>query len=200
MFSFFKNLLMVNTAASKGTMMAKGHPTIKTSPVGASARKDSFQYQLDLLKMEIQSIGEIVARMDTMAQASKNWAIGLWTGSIAFTLSQPDLRKFLILSAVTPFLFWYLDASFRYLQRRSIYRSRKISEFLNSDRLARSFEQNQLFDFVVFDTTGAQYKETEEYRKFVSMKRTLNFSEVRDFYLVLILISIAMGIFFLLNT
>ena len=106
--------------------------------------------------MEIRSIDNIIARIDGMAQAAKNWAISLWTGSIALTLSQPDLRRYIIFSAVTPILFWYIDAYFRRLQSRSIFRSRKISEFLNSDKLALSFEQNELVDFVVFDSTGTQ--------------------------------------------
>lgn len=171
----------------------------KSTRVNTDARNESFQYQMEILKMEIQSIDDIIARMDTMAQSAKNWAIGLWTGGIALILSQPDLWKYFIISAVTPFLFWYLDANFRYLQTRSIYRSRKISEFLNSEKLAKSFERNKFVDFIVLDKTGTQYKGIEEYEKFVSIKRTLNFSEIRDFYLVLILISVIMGIVFLLT-
>ncbi len=171
----------------------------KPGTKAADARKEAFQYQLELLKMEVQSIDNIIARLDGMAQATKNWAIGIWTGSIAITLSQPELRKFVIVSAVTPILFWYVDGYFRRLQTRSIFRSRKISEFLNSESLVKSFEQNGLVDLIVFDTTGVQYRGTQEYKEFASLRRTLNFREVRDFYWVLILISIVMGVFFLLN-
>ena len=179
--------------------MVTSQKKTKIASSNTNARKESFQYQMDLLKMEIQTINDIISRMDAMAQATKNWAIGIWTGSIAITLSQPELQKFVILSAVTPFLFWYIDAYFRRLQTRSIFRSRKIHEFLNSDRLVSSFEKNSLVDFTVFDATGTQYKGTQEYEKFASLKRTLKFREVREFYLVLIIISVAMGLFFLLT-
>ena len=179
--------------------MIKDQKEAKSGPTNREARKESFQYQMDLLKMEIQTIDNIIQRMDSMAQTTKNWAIGIWTGSIAFTLSEPELSKFVILSAVTPILFWYIDASFRRIQARSIYRGQKIREFLNSDNLISSYENHKLVDFIVFDATGTQYKGKGGFDKFASVKRTLNFPEVRGFYLVLIVISVVMGLFFLLT-
>jgi hypothetical protein len=92
-----------------------------------------------------------------------------------------------------------MDACFRRLQTRSIFRAQKIREFLNSDKLASSFEENQLIGFTVYDATGTQYKGGDEYKKFTSIKRTLNYPEVRDFYFVQVLISAAIGLFFLLT-
>lgn len=177
--------------------MVKDERKTKSALKDNDALRESFQYQLDLLKMEIQSIDNVIARMDEMAQASKNWAITLWTGSIAFTLSQPEIRKFVIVSAITPILFWYMDAYFRRLQTRSIFRMQKIREFLNSKKLTSSFEKNELIDFIIYDTTGTQYKGGKEYKKFTSLWRTLGYPEVRNFYFVQILISIAIGLFFL---
>lgn len=199
MLTFFRSLIPKNFPPSKGDDMAKTQGKVKSISKDSDAHKESFQYQMDLLKMEIQSIDTVIARMDEMAQASKNWAITIWTGSIAFTLSQPDLRKFVIISAVTPILFWYMDAYFRRLQTRSIFRVNKIREFLNSDKLVSSFEKNRLVDFIVYDTTGTQYKGGEEYKKFTSIRRTLNYPEVRDFYFILIFISTAIGLYFLLT-
>ena len=164
------------------------------------ARQESLNYQLDLLKMEIQNIDTIIARMDEMAQSTKNWAISLWTGSIAAILTQADYREYLFLSAVPPLLFWYLDAYFRRLQTRSILRMQKIREFLNSESLAKSFETGNLMDFSVLDPTGIQYKGTKEYKEFASIKRTVLFPEVRWFYLTLIVISLGLGTFFLLTS
>jgi hypothetical protein len=188
-----------DTQINTGGNMVKEQKLTRSGAKATNARKESFQYQMDLLKMEIQTIDNIIARMDGMAQATKNWAIGIWTGSLAITLSQPELRKFVIVSAVTPILFWYVDAYFRRLQTRSIFRSRKISEFLNSHKLVESFQNNKLVDFTIFDTTGVQYRGMKEYKEFASLRRTLNFREVRDFYWVLIIISVVMGVFFLLN-
>jgi hypothetical protein len=164
------------------------------------ARQESLNYQLDLLKMEIEKIDALIARMDEMAQSTKNWAISLWTGSIAAILTQADYREYLFLSAVPPLLFWYLDAYFRRLQTRSILRMQKIREFLNSEKLTQSFEIGKLVDITVLDPTGTQYRGTKEYKEFASIKRTLQYPEVRWFYLTLIVISLGLGTFFLLTS
>ena len=162
-----------------------------------AVNKDSFLYQMEVLKLEMEEVAKIVARMDDMAQATKNWSISIWTGSLVIALSQPEYRQFIIATAVAPLLFWYIDSSFRRIQRRSIFRGRKISEFLNSPRLAESFEKNRLIDFVLYDVTGSQYRKLKEYKTFVSQKRTFLFPEVGVFYSVLAFISIALGAFFL---
>src|SRR5512140_1540887 len=99
-------LITKDNQTIEGDNMVKEQSLTKSRVKASNARQESFQYQLELLKMEIQSIDNIIARMDGMAQATKNWAIGIWTGSIAITLSQPELRRFVIVSAITPFLFW----------------------------------------------------------------------------------------------
>jgi hypothetical protein len=178
---------------SKGEM-AMARNQVKNS----DASKESFLYQLDILKMEMQGLERIITRLDEMAQATKNWTITIWTGSLAIALSQSDFRKYVIVTAIAPLLFWYIDAYFRHLQRRSIYRGRKISEFLNSPKLVESFEQNKLIDFVVSDNTATQYRNLKEYKQFVSKKQTFMFPEVAVFYSVLIGISVIVGLFFLL--
>jgi hypothetical protein len=178
--------------------MVKSQIKTKSSLKDSDAGKESFQYQMELLKMEIEAIDNIVARLDGMAQATKNWTISIWTGSLYILLSQPELRKYILITAVSPFLFWSIDAMFRRLQRRSIYRAQKIKEFVNSPKLTESYENNQLIDFIVYDTTGTQYKGTKEYRAFISLSNTFRFPEVGVFYFVLIAISIILGAFFLL--
>lgn len=37
-----------------------------------------FDFQLEILKKEIDSIKAIIARMDTITQTTKNWAIVTW--------------------------------------------------------------------------------------------------------------------------
>jgi hypothetical protein len=162
------------------------------------AGRESFLYQLDILKMEMQGLDTLIARLDEMAQAAKNWTITIWTGSLAISLSQPEFRRYILITAIAPLLFWYIDANFRHLQRRSIFRVQKISEFLNGPKLVESFEKNRLIDFIVMDSTSTQYRKLEEYQRFVSTRRTFRFPEVAVFYAVLTGISVAMGSFFLL--
>ena len=172
---------------------------LKPEPALNGPETESLRYLLDLLKIEIQSIDQIIARMDGITQTTKNWAIITWAGSIAIALGQADLRNYIVLTAVLPFLFWYVDAYWRRLQARSIFRVRKINEFLNGERLVRSFEQKRLVGFTVFDPTGRQYNNLdEEYKKYTSIWRTLRFPEVSAFYLMMIFISLGLGVFFVL--
>jgi len=157
---------------------------------------ESLKFQLEILKSELQSIDQTVERIDEITQTTKNWAVVTWAGLISLAVGQPELRKFIAFTAILPFLFWYIDGHWRHLQRRSTFRAIKIKEFLNDERLQKSFEQKRLIDFIVYDPIGHQYKGLPEYKKHVSTWRALNFLEVRNFYLGLIGISIVLGIVF----
>ena len=167
--------------------------------VSADSRANSFDYQLEILKIELHYIDRAVWQLIEFTQTTKNWAIVTWAGSIAIVLGQqPEFRKYVGVTAILPLLFWYLDAYWRYLQRRIDFRKLKIREFLNDERLPKSFQQKELVDFTVYDPTGQQYSRTEELRKYASIGLTFRFPEVMGFYFVLALISIALEIFFLL--
>jgi hypothetical protein len=157
----------------------------------------SLTYQLDLLKLEIETINAIIGRHDEITQTTKNWAVVTWAGGVGLCLQHQDLRVYLILTAIIPLLFWFIDAQWRRLQARSTFRVQKIREFLNDDRLTKSFAAGRLYDFVLFDPVGTQYRNTSEYRDRVSLKRTLRYAEVKVFYSVPMLISIVLGIYFL---
>src|SRR6185369_103858 len=104
---------------------------------------DSFQYQLEFLKLEFDTINKSIERIDGMTQTIKNWAVGAWAGSIAllFNAKRPDLIG---LTAVLPLVFWFVDAWWRRIQRSFIFRSNKISEFLNGNQLQESFRERRL--------------------------------------------------------
>ena len=168
----------------------------RTEEEAISPQMEALKYQLDLLKMEIETANEIIGRMDEITQTTKNWAIVTWAGSFALALREQTLRPYIVLTAVLPLLFWYIDAHWRHLQARSIFRLAKISEFLNDERLVKSFEQKHLVGFTVFDPTGRQYKGSDEYKKATSVRRTMRYVEIRVFYLVLALISLGVGALF----
>jgi len=122
-------------------------------------RVESFKYQLDCLKSEIELIDRAIARFDGITQTTKNWAIVTWTGSIAIALGQVDLRKYIIFTAVLPLLFWFVDAWWRHLQKRSVFRQ-----------------------------TATR------------MRRALRYKEISLFYGGLAVISLAVGLLFLMIT
>jgi len=70
--------------------------------------KDSFfEFQLDILKTEINQIHKIVARIDEITQQIKYWTIFIWAGSISLIIgsSNIELRKFILFIVAIPFLF-----------------------------------------------------------------------------------------------
>lgn len=157
---------------------------------------EALQYQLEFLKMEVETINEVVGRIDEITQTTKNWSVITWAGGIALGLGEPTLRPYIAFTAILPMLFWYIDAHWRSLQRRSTFRIARISEFLNSEELIESYKQKKLIGFTVLDPTGRQYRKDKEYKNFYSIRRTLGFPEVRSFYASLVLISLGLGLFF----
>ena len=171
-------------------------PSVMPAPGQGPAISHVLSYQLDLLKLELGTINGIIERIDGITQATKNWSVVTWAGGVGLALSQPALRRFVVLTAILPMLFWFIDAVWRRLQARSIYRMRKIREFVNNDGLARSFEMGRLHGFVVLDPTGTQYKDAPDYEAFVSLRRTLEYREVATFYAVPVLVSILLQLLF----
>jgi hypothetical protein len=159
--------------------------------------REAFLFQLEILKMEIQTIDGIVGRMDEITQTTKNWAVLVWAGGLAAALGSSDLRKYIMLTAVLPLVFWYTDAQWRRLQRRSTFRGAKIREFLNSPALQESFSSSKLVNFVVHDPIGSQHKGSEGYRNWVSMKKTLQYKEIAAFYGFQVAFSLIIGLYFL---
>jgi len=154
----------------------------------------ALSYQLDFLKTEIEIVNGLIDRMDGTAQTTKNWAIVTWSGAVGLALREEQLRPFIVLTALLPILFWYIDAVWRHLQRRSTYRLIKIRDFLNGEELLQSLELGRLEGFLVLDPVGRQYRGTPEYERHVSLWRTLRFPEVAVFYAVPALVSVILGI------
>ena len=174
--------------------METEQPELAANPT--TAEIESLKYQLDILKHEMEYINSTIARMDEITQTTKNWAILVWGGSILLVLGDPFFRNYLFFTALLPLLFWYIDGRWRYLQRRSIYRSMKINQFLNDGRLVTAFQTGKLDSFTVYDPAGSQYRAAndQEYLKYVSMKKALSYAEVMGFYGVLVMISVFLAL------
>lgn len=155
---------------------------------------DSFDYRLDMLKFEIEIIDRGIARMDEMSKSHKNWAILVWTGSLAITIGNADLRPYTIVTTAIPILFWIVDAVWAHHQIRFDYREKKIAEFLNSDLLAQSFEQRQLAGITLLDPNGRQYQDAEDYQEKTNLWRTASFSSVAILYFGMIVLSIVIAL------
>lgn len=159
--------------------------------------QDSYQYLLQILQLEIGIIDHAIARIDEMTKTHRNWAVMIWAGAIVIALGQPDLRKFIIFTAIIPLLFWIVHMRWLYSFLQFVYRENRISEFLNSEDFVISFKRRSLKNFKVLDPTGIQHKEEVEYKKQVNMRRAFKFKEIRIFYFGIFFISIIVGIYFM---
>ena len=165
----------------------------------AKESKELLDFQLEILKTEIDLTNQAISRIDEITETTKNWTVVIWGGSIAVALGQNDLRIYIIFTAIIPLLFWFVDALWRYYLEGFIFRQDKISEFLNDPRLVESFKQGHLVKFTLLDPRGRQYRKDKDYKKSVNLWSAINLGEVSIFYIGLVLISIAAGLYFILK-
>lgn len=178
--------------------MSKKEKNTKPQQIQPPSTGDSFDYKMDLLKIEIDIIERSIDRIDNMSKSTRHLAIIVWAGSIAVSLGQPELRKYIIVSSITPLLFWLVDSWWAYLRRRHIIRRKKISDFLNSDRLNQSFKERELIDFKILDLTISEIRSKQSFldKLKIFLLKVIWYPELFGFYLGLSFISIFLGIYF----
>lgn len=160
--------------------------------------EESFQYRLSILMKEIELTDKAIERIDGITQTIKNWAIITWAGSISIFLGNNELRKFLIFTAVLPFLFWISDVIWRRLQKRSVFRQRMISKFINSKEFEAAFQTKDFGSFYFLDPVGVNHRKEAEYRKALRWNTIFFYKEISYFYGGLMLVSFIAGIILLL--
>lgn len=148
-----------------------------------------FEYQLDILKTEIHTINSAIHQMDTMTEKIKNWTVLIWAAAVGATITREELNRYIAFTAAIPLAFWFVDGWYRRIQRRFIWRSDQISDFLNDGRLTASFEKQELVEFRLFDPAGRESKATPEYQRFTSLWRTMRFGSLSLFYVFLVVMS-----------
>ncbi len=149
---------------------------------------------MECLKIEIDLIDRNMARSETITQGVKNFAIVSWAALTTAILGQVELRKYILIIAIIPIMFWFVDAWWIFLYRENSLRFRKISEFINSNDFLVSYKQNKLYNFMVFDRDFGRHKNTLEYQKFVNFRKVFLFREMIILYGGLILFSVIIGI------
>ena len=80
---------------------------------------NSFEYQLDILKLEIETVNASIRQMDKMGESIKNWAILIWAAAIGATITQEKLNPYIALTAVIPLVFWLIDTWYRRIHASS---------------------------------------------------------------------------------
>jgi hypothetical protein len=162
----------------------------------SNQKDDAFAFRLEMLKKELDFIDSSIRKIDDIGNSIKNWAVLAWTGSIAVILGKPELYRYVLFSAIPPLIFMILDAHWRKIQRRFMYRQGLISNFLNSDELDESFK-NRKINFDIFDPFARKSKQDSIFKEFTSIRRILLFPTVSLIYIGMAVLSIA--IFVLLD-
>ena len=153
-----------------------------------------LEHQLEFLKLEIETINSSIRQMDDITKSVKEWTIGLWTAAVGGALVTENLSPYVALTALIPLLFWLVDTWHRRIQRKFIWRNIQISKFLNSDDLVKSFENDRLTGFPLFDPKARLSKNDGEYTKFVSWRQVMLFRSLSILYLGLAVISLILGV------
>jgi hypothetical protein len=164
-----------------------------------------ISYQVDLLKVEIETINTSIRQMDEICKNIKQWAITLWTATVGGAIATEELRRYLILTAALPILFWFVDTWYRRIQRHFIWRSMEIGEFLNSDDFATSVSQDKLTGFWLFDPSARRRRVAQkvpsfpekEFEKFIGWSEILWFRSLSILYGGLIAMSVAIWLVYL---
>jgi len=156
-----------------------------------------FDIQLDFLKIELEHLMTGISNIDEITQKIKNWTILLWGGSVALILGNEDgtLKPFLYFTCLIPLLFWLIDAWWRQIQRTMIFRSSKISSFLNGPDLLSSIESHRFINMTSYDLRSKEFKNTKELNKHKNLLKVMFFFEIAFFYLGLIITSLVITFF-----
>jgi len=104
----------------------------------------AFEYQLDILKIELDQINSAIRQMDEITKTIKERAIFTWAASLGIVLATKNLNPFIGLTAMIPIAFWIVDTEYRYVQSRFIYRNDTISNFLDGETFKQSFDEQKL--------------------------------------------------------
>lgn len=156
----------------------------------------ALQLQIDLLHKSNEITDNAVGRLDEIISKLRNWAVVIWTGSIALAI-QSDEHALIPLTACIPLLFWFANAFYSQHLLACSYRQKKVAEKFNAtSRVADIFKQQDFGIFNVFDPLSVMDKDDPDYQKEVNFKRALILKDSKILYPSLAIISIIVwGIF-----
>jgi hypothetical protein len=148
---------------------------------------DLSDFQKDILKQEIEIIDKTISRIDQIQQSMKNWTISLWGGGLYFVMQYfKESNSVVMLTAIIPLLFGYIDVVWKQQTLKVSYRQKKISDFVS--------DINDKNDFRILDPIAKSYSSLEDFKLQTSFSKALWYKADGLFYLIMILISLLLGI------
>lgn len=181
---------MQDTVGSNaGQLLSAAAGSVPTNrPEDAQRDNRVFDAQFTILRDEIQLLNSSIRQMDEITKSIKEWAIVAWSAAVGLSLKENSLHPFIGLTAVVPLLFMVVDASFRRIQRKFIFRMQLVGAFVR-DELADSVRRGEIVGFSLLDPLAARAS-AEELGRFIGWTRTLGFTTVSGLYFGLITMSL----------
>lgn len=155
-----------------------------------------LQYQLQMLAAEVDVVNATIRQMDDISKNLKQWTITVWAASVGGALSTASLTRYVWATAAIPLLFWLVDSAHHVVQRKFIWRSLRIMDFLNDGRLGASYQAGHLVDFVVMDVANRRQRDDPEFNRFTAWTQVLLFRTLSILYIGLAALSLTIAIFF----
>jgi hypothetical protein len=153
----------------------------------AKSINDISDFQKDLLKQEIDIIDKTINRIDQIQQSMKNWTITLWGGSLYFVMQYfKESNSIVMLTAIIPLLFGYIDVVWKRQILKVSYRQKKISDFVSG--LTSDIE------FRILDPIAKSYSTLEDFKLQTSFSKAVWYKADGLFYLMMILVSLVLGV------
>lgn len=163
------------------------------------SKTDVFDLQWELLKKEMEINKESVAQMHEFGKSIKNWTILLWSAAIGGALTNKSFAQYIIFILAIPLLLWFVEAAYRKIQSKFLYRWIEINEFVNSESLETSKKEGRFVNFKLLDVLGTDTKNVKYY-KMTGWKRLITYKTSVIFYGSLIIFTVAIWILtFFLN-
>jgi hypothetical protein len=142
-------------------------------------------FQQDILKQEVEIIDRTIARIDQIQQTMKNWCITIWGGSLYLIIKHFDKSYVMILiTAIIPLLFGYIDIIWKQQILKVSYRERKISDFISGF----SDEKN----FRILDPINMNYTDSH-FKKQTSFTKAIWYKADGWFYILMIIVSVVLA-------
>jgi hypothetical protein len=143
-------------------------------------------FQQEILKQEIEIIDKTISRIDQIQQSMKNWAITIWGGSLYLIVQYLDKSYIMILlTAIIPLLFGYIDVVWKRQILKVSYREKKISDFISGFSNER--------DFRILDPISISYSDSN-FKKQTGFAKAMWYKADGLFYILMILVSVVFAL------
>lgn len=150
----------------------------------------ALQLQVYLLHKSNEITDHAVGRLDDIISKLRNWAVVIWTGSIALAI-QSNEHALIPFTAIIPLLFWFANAYYSQHLLACSYRQKKVAmQFNTTSKVSNIFKRQDFGSFNVFDPLSVMDEDDDDYKSEVNFKNALLLKDSKILYPSLAVLSI----------